>query len=156
MKNFILFLICCSSTVFGQITNQLKSDSSDIYIHAFNQYCEQVIKYSSNVSTIYVEKGKFYCHLLPDKVKDLEIKKVSNEDILKACKHGVHKYITVIIPLLNRNNIFYVGIIPFKVFAEKKRLHYVNEGGTNFNYSFNNETGQFVFIDSIGGNPKME
>ena len=147
MRVFFSILTIWSNVAFGQITNQLKSDSSDIYVHAFRKYCEQSNNYSSDTNTIYIEQGKFYSHLLPDRVKNLEIKSLSNKDILKACRNGRHKYITVIIPLRNKNNVFYIGIIPFKVFAKKKILHYINEGGFNFNYSFNKETGEFAFID---------
>ncbi len=147
MRLFFSILIICSNGAFGQITNQLKSDSSDIYVHAFNQYCKQLNNHSPNANTIYVEQGKFYSHLLPDKVNNLEIRRLGNEDILKACRNGRYKYITVIIPLRNKNDVFYIGIISFKVFAKKKQFHYVNEGGLNFNYSFNKETGEFTFID---------
>lgn len=149
----ISLLVIFSNVAFGQITNQLKSDSSDIYVHAFNQYCEQVIKYTPDVNTIYVEEGKFYSHLLPNSVKSLEVRKLSVKEILRFCRKGRYKYITVMYPVLNKSDTFYVGIIPFKVFAKKKRFHYVNEGGINFNYSFDSQTGQFTFIDSKGGIP---
>jgi hypothetical protein len=156
MKINVLLLTLWSNLVFGQLTNQLKSDSSDIYVHAFNQYCEQIIKYSPSITTIYIEQGKFYSHILPLKVKNLEIKKLSSKNILKVCRNGKYKYITAIIPLRNKNDVFYVGIIPFKVFAKKKKIHYVNEGGINFNYSINKETWQFGFINSQGGIPVMK
>lgn len=153
MRLFILPLIIWSNVVFGQITNQLKSDSSDIYVHAFNQYCQQVIKDLPEVNVIYVEQGKFYSHLLPNKIKNLEIKRVSKTDIVKMCKNGNHVYITEITPLLTKNDVFYVGIIPFKVHVKKKQFNYVNEGGINYNYLFHKETGQFEFINSKGGIP---
>lgn len=155
MKFSIVLFIIWSNVAFGQITNQLKSDSSDIYVHAFNKYCEQLSNFMPNTKTVYIEENKFYSNLLPNKVKSLEIVKLSSKDILNTCRKGKYIYLTAIIPMRNKNDIFYVGIIPFKVYAKKKRFNFINEGGINFNYSFNKEMGQFTFIDSQGGIPKM-
>lgn len=146
MKLLTLFFSLCTITTFGQVTNQLKTDSTDIYVDAFNRYCEQIIKYSPNIESIQVEEGKFFSYLLSDKVKDLSIKKVSRKDIKKMSKWGRSTEIIEIVPLRNDENMFYITIITFRVTKNKKQFIYSNQGGIRFNYSFNPKTGEYTFM----------
>lgn len=146
-KILILTFILYSTNLIGQVSNQLSEDSTDIYVYSFKQYCKTIKKTYTNTKSIYVWGKTFYSRVLPESILDIKIERINDQLLRKLCNKNKYIFITEVIPLLNENNTFYVGIIPFKVTANKKGFNFENQGGINFNYSFNKETGDFTFID---------
>jgi hypothetical protein len=140
----------------GQVSNQLSEDSTDIYVFSFIEYCKAIKKHHTNTKSIYIWGKTFYSRVLPESVLDIKIERINDKLLHKLCNKKKYIFITEVIPLLNENNNFYVGIIPFKVTESKKGFNFENQGGINFNYSFNKDTGKFTFINSKGGIPVMK
>ena len=150
-KILIIAFLFVSSHLQAQFTNELRRDSTDIYIHSFLDVCKYVKKYHPNIKTIFMREGNFYSNILPSSVDDLTVKMIDKHEITKKTKGDRFMYITEVFPIRTEGNIFKVGIIAFRVSRHKKIFHYVNYGGIEYFYKFDSDTGTFKYLNSKGG-----
>lgn len=145
-----------STTVFAQYKNEFKSDSTDIYIHAFSEYSKKVSIMSPLVKRLYIRNQSFYSSILPTNYQNIGIQRVSDKNLSNLCRKNKYIYVTEMIVLRTNNKNFYITIIPFRVHKSRNNFEFVNEGALNFNYVFNSEESLFYFENVTGGIPKME
>lgn len=157
MRKILSYLfIFYSTTVFAQYKNELKSESTDIYVHAFGEYSKQISITSPSVKRLYIRDHSFYSSTLPARYQNIDIQRVSDKDISNLCRKNKYVFVTEMIVLRTNNKSFYITIIPFKAHKKGKGFEFINDGGLNFNYVFNSEKSLFYFQSVTGGIPKIE
>lgn len=147
MRLLILILTFATFSVKGQISNQLTSSNSDIYIYSLKKYIEISGRSLNNRKQIFMKSDAFNSHILPNKINDVEIVKLNNKELKKLIKKKKIEYLTSINPVTSKKDTFSVSIVNYKVSYKRRIFHYVNEGGINFNYLIDCETGLYTYID---------
>lgn len=146
-----LIYIGFTVTLFSHITmaqvadNTESKDSTNIYYQALVKYTSYLEKLNlPQGQVIFLEENSFVTDGLPSKLGGLEVQYLDIQELQKKAKKGEVELIRIV-PLRFRNQEFFVNLITFGVTYRRKNFNFVNQGGVQAIFTYDDDIGKFVF-----------